>query len=86
MLVADVTSGETRRFLTGPNGCEITGITRTPDGRSLFINIQHPGEGARPGTDPRSGWPASQFPEATGGRPRSATIVITRNDGGVIGA
>ncbi len=81
MLVADVTSGETRRFLTGPNGCEITGITRTPDGRCLFINIQHPGEsGSR--ADLRSAWPASQFPEITGGRPRSATIVVTRNDGG----
>ena len=85
MLVADVASGETRRFLTGPNGCEITGITRTPDGRSLFINIQHPGEGGSR-ADLRSGWPASQFPEVTGGRPRSATIVITRHDGGVIGA
>jgi secreted PhoX family phosphatase len=85
MLVADVSSGETHRFLTGPNGCEITGATRTPDGRSLFINIQHPGEGGNRAGQ-ASNWPASQFPEVTGGRPRSATIVITRNDGGVIGA
>jgi len=90
MLVADVVSGEIRRFLTGPNGCEITGMTATPDARSLFVNIQHPGETASERSDPAkpnavSGWPASQFPEQTGGRPRSATIVITRLDGGVVG-
>jgi secreted PhoX family phosphatase len=36
--------GEVRRFLVGPVGCEITGATATPDGRTMFINIQHPGE------------------------------------------
>lgn len=90
MLVADVVSGVTRRFLTGPNGCEITGITTTPDRRSLFINIQHPGEPANERSDPArptaiSNWPANQFPTAVGGRPRSATIVITRDDGGIVG-
>lgn len=86
MLVADVKSGETRRFLTGPKGCELTGITATPDGRTLFVNIQHPGETASERSSPAaptavSAWPANQFPTATGGRPRSATIVITRQDG-----
>jgi secreted PhoX family phosphatase len=33
-----------RRFLVGPKDCEITGITETPDGRTVFVNIQHPGE------------------------------------------
>ncbi|MGV0951408.1 MAG: PhoX family protein [Azonexus sp.] len=85
MLVADVKSGETRRFLTGPRGCELTGITATPDGKTLFVNIQHPGETASERSDPSrptavSAWPASQFPEAVGGRPRSATIAINRND------
>ncbi len=32
-----------RRFFVGPNGCEVTGITFTPDNKTLFINIQHPG-------------------------------------------
>ena len=91
MLVADVVSGEVRRFLTGPKGCEITGITSTPDARSLFVNIQHPGETANERSDPArpmlvSRWPANQFPEVTGGRPRSATLVISRLDGGVVGA
>jgi secreted PhoX family phosphatase len=91
MLVADVRSGETRRFLTGPNGCELTGITATPDGKALFVNIQHPGETASERADPAkptavSSWPANQFPEAVGGRPRSATIVITRLDGKPVAA
>lgn len=90
MLVADPVSGVVRRFLTGPRGCEITGITATPDGRTLFINIQHPGEPASERSQPDraeaiSRWPANQFPGITGGRPRSATVAIRRADGGVVG-
>ena len=75
MLAIDPNTKEARRFLTGPRGCEISGVTLTPDGRTLFVNIMHPGEGAK------SNWP-DQLP---GGRPRSATVVVRRNDGGVIG-
>ncbi|MEY3253035.1 MAG: hypothetical protein RL227_2008 [Pseudomonadota bacterium] len=42
MLAADPTTGEIRRFLTGPAGCEVTGATATPDGRTMFVHIQHP--------------------------------------------
>jgi hypothetical protein len=73
-----------RRFLVGPKECEITGIYTTPDGRSMFVNIQHPGENGTAAA-PTSNWPASQTGAAPGSRPRSATIVITRADGGVIG-
>ncbi|HWI87157.1 MAG TPA: alkaline phosphatase PhoX [Sphingomonas sp.] len=73
-----------RRFLVGCKECEITGIDTTPDGRSLFVNIQHPGELGNPGNI-TSNWPASQAGPATGVRPRSATIVITKDDGGVVG-
>lgn len=74
-----------RRFLVGPVECEITGVDSTPDGRALFVNIQHPGEGGS-STEPSSHWPDSQTgtPAATV-RPRSATVVITKNDGGVVG-
>ena len=90
MLVADVASGEIRRFLTGPSGCEITGLTATPDSCNLFVNVQHPGEAPGARSEPArplavSGWPANQFAEVTGGRPRSATLVIRRRDGGVVG-
>lgn len=79
-----------RRFLIGPKGAEITGITETPDGRALFVNIQHAGENTKMADigDPakyESQWPANAGYGA-GQRPRSATIVITKNDGGVIGS
>lgn len=76
-----------RRFLVGPKECEITGIDTTPDGRTLFVNIQHPGEETTagfPATFP-SNWPASQTDPAAVSRPRSATIAITKDDGGVVG-
>ena len=38
------TADTLRRFLVGPKDCEITGITETPDGKAMFVNIQHPGE------------------------------------------
>ncbi len=75
-----------RRFLVGPKECEITGIHSTPDGRSVFVNIQHPGEDATNPNQPTSNWPYSQGgANGNGQRPRSATIVITRDDGGVVG-
>lgn len=78
-----------RRFLVAPKGAEVTGITETADGKTIFVNIQHPGEntlaiGSASGFTFESQWPgnAGYGPQ---GRPRSATIVITRTDGGVIG-
>lgn len=75
MLVADPRSGEIKRFLTGPLGAEVTGISATPDFRTLFVNIQHPGEGST-ATNLLSAWP-----DGPGRRPRSATVVVTREDG-----
>jgi len=84
MLAADVRTGEIRRFLTGPAGCEITGVTTTPDLRTMFVNIQHPGESPSERSDPADPMKISKWPN--GGRPRSATVVVRRLDGGVIGA
>ncbi len=70
---------DVRRLFAGVAGDEITGITVTPDRRTMFINTQHPGDGN----------PAlSNFPAATDGVtiPRDCTIVITRKDGGIIGS
>ncbi len=91
MLAADPETGEVRRFLTGPRGCEITGVIMTPDRRTMFVNVQHPGEsttfwnnqfGAPTVANPSS---ISSWPFGSGRRPRSATVVITRTDGGTIG-
>ncbi|MHA6493038.1 PhoX family protein [Pseudomonas borbori] len=67
MLVADPRTGIVKRFLVGPVGAEVTGITQTPDFKTMFVNIQHPDDG-------------STWPDGPGKRPRSATVVITRED------
>jgi secreted PhoX family phosphatase len=67
---------ELRRFLTGVPGCEVTAVITTPDQRTMFVNIQHPAEAGAP----------SQWPHTDGlTTPRSATVVITKDDGGIIG-
>jgi len=87
------TADTLKRFLVGPVDCELTGCAETPDGKALFVNIQHPGETISSATvaDPTkylSHWPGNAGYGAGGAtaRPRSATIVITKNDGGVIGS
>jgi secreted PhoX family phosphatase len=79
-----------KRFLVGPKDCEITGFCETPDGKTLFVNIQHPGENTKAENINQSSKYSSQWPSnagyGQGVRPRSATIVITKNDGGLIGS
>ena len=81
-----IAPGETnlRRFLVGPKECEITGIAETPDGKALFVNIQHPGEDTAPVLGNPSSF-GSHWPDGGNARPRSATIVITKVDGGTVG-
>ena len=90
----DPESKQFRRFLTGPNKCEVTGITMSPDGKTLFVGVQHPGEDALSANPTQySNWPASQWATRAdgvtalpGGRPRSSVVVITKDDGGIIGS
>ncbi|OFV93060.1 MAG: twin-arginine translocation pathway signal protein [Acidobacteria bacterium RIFCSPLOWO2_02_FULL_64_15] len=96
MACADPNTKEIRRFLTGPRNCEVTGITNTPDGKTMFVGIQHPGEDS-PASNPTqfSNWPQSQFDTNSAGdplpntpglsRPRASVLVITREDGGIVG-
>ena len=79
MLVMNPRSRDLRRLFAGVTSDEITGIAVTPDRRTMFINMQHPGNG-----DPAR----TNFPAPTDGitRPRDCTIVITRKDGGIIGS
>ena len=80
MLVADPVTRQIKRFLVGPTDCEVTGISATPDMKTLFVNIQHPGDRSNPG-DFTSNWP-----DGGNSRPRSATVIVTKDDGGVIGS
>lgn len=86
MLAADPSNGILRRFLTGPKGQEITGVITTPDQHNMFINVQHPGA-TIPATDFAAGEISGKgnWPLGGGNYGRSATVVITKDDGGVIG-
>lgn len=81
MLIANPDTGEIKRFLTGPIGQEITGVVMTPDRKSLFVNIQHPGA-TTSAEDFSKGKLNSRWPDHKSDiYPRSSTIVITRRDG-----
>ena len=69
MFYIDQTTKQSKRFLVGPKGCEITGLAYTPDLKTFFVNIQHP----------TGDWPVS------GQQPRSSTIVVRRTDGQPVG-
>jgi len=77
MLAMDVRTGTIRRFFAGPPGQEVTGVVTTPNLRTMFINIQHPNEGGAGSATP--------FPDGPGTRARSCTVIIEKNDGGIIG-
>jgi secreted PhoX family phosphatase len=70
MLAGDPVTGEIARFLTGPNGSEVTGLTWSADRRTMFVGIQHP---------------AAPFPDGDGKLARSTVIAVKKADGAVIG-
>lgn len=86
MYASDPATKEFRRFLIGPKGCEITGVDMTPDLKTMFINIQHPGESPSERSDPAKPKAVSSWPDKDKfTRPRSATIAIWRSDGKRVG-
>lgn len=70
MLAGDPVTGQIERFLTGPQGSEVTGLTWSADRRTMFVGIQHPG---------------GFFPGVEGDLPRSAIVAVKREDGGLVG-
>jgi secreted PhoX family phosphatase len=95
VLVAPTADGDgprpVKRFLVGPVGAEICGPLLTPDETAFFCAIQHPGEGDVSGQDySRVRWrgegarPGSSFPDGDGAWPRSAVVIVSREDGGPI--
>lgn len=69
MFYVDQVTKQSKRFLVGPLGCEITGLAYTPDLRTFFVNIQHP----------TGNWPVA------GQQPRSSTVVVRRTDNQPVG-
>jgi uncharacterized protein len=70
MLAGDPVTGRIERFLTGPNGSEVTGLTWSTDRRTMFVGIQHPG---------------APFPDGEGSLPRSAIVTVKRDDNALVG-
>ena len=72
--------GRTLQFLSGPIDCEIAGPEFTPDDSTLFLSIQHPGEGGRLGRG--GGRPSARdWPDGKGLPPRPSVIAVTRTRG-----
>jgi len=78
-VISASNQAELRRFFVGPNSCEVTGLSFTPNQKNFFINIQHPGNW------PYSDNAAEVTPSGTTVRPRAATVVVTKDDNGEIG-
>jgi secreted PhoX family phosphatase len=76
-----VLRGQSRRLFLAPIGAEVTGPCFSPDGKSLFLSIQHPGHVDEVEDEFVTRWP--DFDANT--PPRPSVIVIRRTDGGIIG-
>ncbi|WP_296427647.1 PhoX family phosphatase [Yoonia sp.] len=70
MLAGDPATGQIERFLTGPAGSEVTGLTWSADRRTMFVGIQHPD---------------APFPDGAGMLPRSTIIAVKRADNAPVG-
>ncbi len=71
--------GLLKQFMACVPGAEVCGPEMTPDNKTLFLAIQHPGEGSTFGA-PSTSWPGEQGP------PRPSVIAIRKRDGGIIGS
>jgi secreted PhoX family phosphatase len=72
----------TRMFFACPTGSEVCGPCFTPDGKTLFVAVQHPAEDSETLDNPTTRWPdfADNLP------PRPSVVAITQKEGLEIGA
>lgn len=65
-----ITGSDVYQFASGPVEAELTGPAFTPDGQTLSLAVQHPGEESESVDNPSSTWP-------NGDAPKSSALAIT---------
>ena len=79
--------GTSRLFFRVPIGAELCGPCFTPDLKTFFVAVQHPGEEDREGNPASYDKPPTRWPDFDPNvPPRPSIVVITKEDGGEIGA
>ncbi|MEM1164933.1 MAG: PhoX family phosphatase [Planctomycetota bacterium] len=74
----------TKLFYACPTGAELCGPCFTPDARTVFVAVQHPGDDRGSTFDaPSTRWPNSAGSDAP---PLPTVVAITKDDGGEIGS
>ena len=63
--------GRAMRFASAPVAAELTGTWLSPDGETLFMSVQHPGETTKDVNNPTSRWPFGDIP-------RPSVVAISR--------
>ena len=58
-------AGNVIQIASAPNDAEFTGLCFSPDQKSLFVSVQHPGELTRDLANPTSTWPTGKLPKPT---------------------
>ena len=77
--------GTSKMFFRVPDGAEMCGPCFTPDDETLFLAVQHPGEGDEAAGEGSFENPSTRWPDFKPDMPpRPSIVAITRKGGGKI--